>query len=298
MSAALRNAVPWWGKVGLKLLFSALPVDHRTWRRLGVFRHGNMDDPATAIGIFRLHFDRWTARRGGRPGFVMLELGPGDGLLSGVIARAFGAEASYLVDVCDDAAHAIEPFRRMAAALQASGHAAPTPPDDASFEAALAFYGMRYLTGGLASLRTVPDASVDLCWSQAVLEHVRRAEMPAVLAELRRVLKPDGIGSHVIDLQDHLGGGLNNLRFTERFWEAEWIARAGFYTNRLQARDYARLFQAAGFAPEIVGTDRWPTMPLPRRALARPFADLRDDELLVRQLDVLLFPVAMPAGHP
>jgi len=294
MTRSARNAIPWWGKLGAKLILANLGLSHGVWRRLGVFQHGAMDDPQTAIDIFRLHYDRWASRRAPQPGFVMLELGPGDGLLSGMVARAFGASASYLVDTGADAAREVEPFRRLAAALRALGHAIGDPPRDASLEAVLAHYRIHYMTDGLASLAAIAPASVDFAFSQAVLEHVRRADFAATLTALRRVLKPGGLSSHVIDLQDHLGGSLNNLRFDDWFWECDRVAGSGFYTNRLRPGDFARAFAVAGFDVETVAVERWPRLPLPRRALARAFAGLPEDELLVLQLQVILTLASAP----
>ena len=42
----------------------------------------------------------------------------------------------------------------------------------------------------------LPDDSIDVAFSSNVLEHVR--ELPALLAETRRVLKPGGIGVHIL----------------------------------------------------------------------------------------------------
>ena len=42
----------------------------------------------------------------------------------------------------------------------------------------------------------LPDASIDIAYSSNVLEHVHH--LPALLAETRRVLKPGGIGIHIL----------------------------------------------------------------------------------------------------
>lgn len=291
MTASWRNAVPWWGKVAIKLALSRLPLDRFALRRLGIFRHGEMDDPAHAIEVLRGHHALWQRVGAPRPGFVMLELGPGDGLLSGVVARAFGAARSYLVDSHDHANRDVEPFRRMAAALTVMGMDVPALPPRASIEAALTLYGIHYLTRGIDSLRALPDASVDYCWSQAVLEHVRRRDYLAILAQLRRLTRPQGLGTHVVDLRDHLGGSLNNLRFPDWFWENDRVAASGFYTNRLQLADHLRAFAEAGFSVDIVRADRWERLPLPRRALAAPFAALAEGDLLTRGFSAVLRPL-------
>ena len=34
--------VPWWGKLGIKLVLARLPVSHALWDRIGLFRHGDI----------------------------------------------------------------------------------------------------------------------------------------------------------------------------------------------------------------------------------------------------------------
>jgi len=72
--------LPWQLKIAAKIVLSRLPLSYRAWSRLRLFRHGAMDDPSSALEIFREHFNRSGIARG----FTMLELGPGDSLASAV----------------------------------------------------------------------------------------------------------------------------------------------------------------------------------------------------------------------
>lgn len=278
--------IPWYAKIAAKLVLARLPVDYRRWKKLGLFEHGHMDDPSYGERVFLRHFER--SGLAARTGFACLELGPGDSLFSALLARAHGAGGVWLVDVGDFAERDPAAYRGMARHLAARG--LPVPQDDAlrSVDAMLEACHARYLVDGLRSLRTLPDASLDFVWSQAVLEHIRRRDFDALLLELRRLLRPGAVMSHRIDLQDHLAHALNNLRVGERWWEAEWMARSGFYTNRLRFRDLLDRFEHAGFAVETVEVDRWSELPTPRRSLAAPFRDLPDEDLLVRGFDVVL----------
>ena len=67
-----------------------------------------------------------------------------------------------------------------------------------------------------------------------MLEHVRRFEFLDIQNECMRVLCADGICSHRVDLRDHLGGGINILRFSKRLWESDSFTRSGFFKNRIQ----------------------------------------------------------------
>jgi SAM-dependent methyltransferase len=145
-----------------------------------------------------------------------------------------------------------------------------------------------YMTEGLALLRTIPSASVDFVWSHAVLPYVRRGEFLAVMQELRRIQRPDGVGSHRIPIKDVIGGKLNDLRFSTRIWESSFMANSRFYTNRLRYLEMLRLFREAGFEPEVVCKICWKTLPTARRKMAKEFALLSDEDLQVSDFDVLL----------
>lgn len=285
---SLRRFVPWWARIAAKLVLARLPASYGFWHRLDLFSHGAMDDPDYAHRVFRSHFDRSPfARKGG--GYIGLELGPGDSVMSAVVAHAYGAAAWHLVDAGSFATPDPGPYRRMARRLRARGLPAPDLEESADLRAVLSACNATYGTAGLASLRALPTASIDFVWSQAVLEHVRRAEFLDTMRELHRVLQPDGVASHRIDLKDHLGAGLNNLRLSDALWERDWMgAHSGFYTNRIRFSEMCALFEQAGFAVEVLAVHRWDALPLRRGALAAPFRELGDDELRVREFDVLL----------
>jgi hypothetical protein len=122
---------------------------------------------------------------------------------------------------------------------------------------------------------------VDLVFSHAVLGHVRRSLYGETVAEMFRITKPGGISSHQIDLRDHLGGALNHLRFSAQTWEADWMARSGFYTNRFRLDEHVAAFQQAGWVSDISGLETWPSLPTPRRLLASPFKEMAEANLLV-----------------
>jgi SAM-dependent methyltransferase len=284
----MKAMVPWPVKIAGKIVLARLPVNYRAWKRLGIFEHGAMERPDYSDSVFRGHFSR--SGLAGRRGFTCLELGPGDTLFSALIARAHGAAASWLVDVGDFAERDTAPYRGMALHLAAQGLAVPAASAFGSLDDLLADCHAQYLTDGLAALRRLPSASIDFQFSQAVLEHIRRRDFADLVTELRRILRPGGVSSHRIDLRDHLGGALNNLRFPAGLWEADWFARSGFYTNRLRMSEMLATFRDAGFAVDVVAVDRWPALPTPRRHLAAAFRELSDDELLVSGFDVVLRP--------
>lgn len=286
----MSRAIPWWALIGAKIVLSRLPAGYATWRKLRLFRHGAMHDPDYALSVFEYHFAR-SGLRVGQP-FVAAEFGPGDSLSSAVIAAAHGATHTHLIDAGSFASTDVEVYRRVAARLRDKGLQPPDLSGVSDIEGVLRACRASYGCDGLASLKQLPSGSVDFLWSHAVLEHVRRREFPEFVRETRRVLAPRGLASHKVDLRDHLGGGLNNLRLPSGLWEADWFAKSGFYTNRLSEAEILRTFEEACFDVQIVAETRWPVLPIRASALAREFRNEPSESRLVEGFDLLARPKA------
>ena len=158
----------------------------------------------------------------------------------------------------------------------------PDFSDGSSIEALLEVAGSSYHPHGLQSLRKLKSGSFDLIFSQAVLEHIRRNEFEDTIRECYRLLRPGGLMSHVIDYKDHLGGALNNMRFSTNLWERDWFAAdSGFYTNRLRISEMISICSDVGFDVDVRDVRRWEYLPIKRHQLAKEFRDISDDELLV-----------------
>ena len=246
-----------------------------------------MEDPAYAYGVFKKHFDPVELQRP-CDGFVGLELGPGDSLFSGMVAHAFGASAYYLIDAGANAQTDLKYYHAMARFLEELGLKAPKIEGARSLESVLSTCGATYGTSGLASLRAVPDRSIDYIFSHTVLQHLRRAEFLETMHQLRRVLRPGGVCSHVVDLKDMLGGRLNNLRFSDTFWESHFMSKSGFYTNRIRYSEMLTLFTCAGFRVEVVEKKCWDKLPTPRSKMVDPFRHLPEEDLCVSDFAVVL----------
>jgi len=280
--------VPWWARIGVKLVLSRLPIRHDVWRRLGIFGQGEMADAAYALGVFEGHFTRAKEYATFAAGFVALELGPGDSLLSGMIASSYGASRTYLIDSGLFARDHPEARQHLEVLLRARGLAMPAIADDATVKTLCAACGTRYLTHGVDSFEEISDASVDFVWSHAVLEHVRKHDFARLVRALHRVMRPGAVASHTVDLRDHLGGGLNHLRFSDALWENRFMASAGFYTNRLGMSEMVELFAGAGFKVVLPRVSRWAELPTPARKMAAPFRRRSADDLSVNGFDVVL----------
>lgn len=287
--------LPWQVKIISKVMLSRLPLSYHFWKRLGLFDMGEMDNPAYACAVFNRHYGRAEFPRKGQ-GFVMLEIGPGDSLASGVLAHLNGARRSYLVDAGPFASPDMGVYRKLLEFLEGRGFAVAELQQLNGLEELMSRCDTVYKTGGLASLHEIPDASVDFIWSQVALEMVRLEDLEPLLRETRRVLRPGGVCSHCIDLSDLINHSLNNLRFSERVWESEFMARSGFYTNRLRPSQLLELFDRAGFEAEVVHTARWAGLPVPRGRLHPDYKRFADEELTLSEMDVILRPKEQRTG--
>jgi SAM-dependent methyltransferase len=134
----------------------------------------------------------------------------------------------------------------------------------------------------------LPNGSIDVVSSRAVLEHVRRADIAAILLEARRVLSAGGAMIHTIDHSDHFEfadksiSRINFLRFSERWWRLIGMNHLS-YQNRLRSSAYTSMAREAGFditfldaQPDPVAMKDIASLPL-----APPFCGMRKEDLAV-----------------
>jgi SAM-dependent methyltransferase len=276
----------WRLKILAKIILSRLPFGYSLWQKLGLFRHGQMDSSDYALRVFNSHVKR-ASLDGKLAGKTILELGPGDSISTSIIAAANGAK-SILVDAGDFMKRDVATYRELASILAQKNYIVPQITKGMNFKDVLAASNSEYFTEGLQSLRLIPTHSVDLIFSQAVLEHIRKYEFLDIMKEFRRILKPNGICSHQIDLKDHLGGALNNLTFSEKLWESDFFVKSGFYTNRIRFVEMLEMFKNANFHVNITHVENWNFLPTSRNQMNEIFRKFTDDELLKSSFDVIL----------
>ena len=283
---ALHRLVPWYGHIALKIAMSFIPLPYGLLRHFGVRRHGLMDEPEYAFRTAVSHLSPVIKR--GTAGFRVLELGPGDSIAGGIVSYVFGAEESVLVDEGDFVVREVSAYTRLFNLLSQKGFDVARLRAAGDFEELLDQARITLLTRGISSLEQLRSHSIDVFFSQAVLEHVRAAEFSTLASETARLLRPYGYASHEIDFRDHIGGALNNLRYSERLWESRLFLRGGFYTNRFRLSDFLRRFESAGLWCEVTHTEAWDSVPMPRNALAPAFLHYNESELCIRVARVLL----------
>lgn len=279
----------WRIKMAAKLLLARLPVPHRVWQSLRLFRHGEMDNAQYTLGIFRRHCTT-IVESGELQGATLLELGPGDGIATGLLAHLHGARSTILIDSGDFAVRSIDTYRKMLLTWSELGLETHDLVGCADFDTLCQKASIRYLTGGLDSLQGLEAGSVDFSFSHAVLEHVRKGEFARTAAALRLAHRSGGWSRHVVDLTDHLGGGLNNLRFSESLWESKLFSEAGFYTNRLRCAEMVQIFEDSGFAVELSEIRRWQQLPINREVIDESLRRWSDEELRVSGFDLEMVP--------
>ena len=269
----------WLLKIVLKIIFSRLNIPYSLWKKINIFKHGQMESFEYSRKIFEGHFrDMNEVNKIDNP--VIMEIGPGDSLFSMIYSRKYSKEKFYFLDVGDFASKNLNLYFNLQKILEKENyfsHKLKRPFK--SFENILNFYNSKYLISGLKSLRKVEDNSIDYIFSHSVMEHVRKYELKTLIEEMHRILKPNGVISHNVNYKDHLGESLNNLRFSEKIWESNLFAKSGFYTNRIPAKEMHQYFKKGGF--DLVQEDygRWEKLPISRSFLSKEFRKFTNDEL-------------------
>lgn len=114
---------------------------------------------------------------------------------------------------------------------------------------------VEYHAPGDASQTRLADRSIDVVFSNSVLEHVPPPVVDALFVEARRILADRGVMFHSVNCGDHYAyvdrtiSQLNYLRFSDEDW-AKWNNRF-LYQNRMRAYEFIDRAQAAGFVVEL-----------------------------------------------
>ena len=284
-SKKIKKLIPWYIKFGIKIILSCIPNKEVFFRSFGVYKLGDMMNPKYSLQVFTSHlknsnFDPKDS--------IILEIGPGDSISTGIIAWSMGAKKSYLIDNGNYATKDILKYKKLIQILRSSGYKKAKKLEECNnFSELLKMSNTIYLNKGLNSLRKLESNSIDFCFSQAVLEHIFYNEFSSFISELYRVQKLGGLSSHQVDLKDHLGESLNSLQFPTVIWESSLIKRSGFYTNRLRRYQLKKIFQISGFYILEIKLNKWKQIPIKRRWLFKYFKNIDEEELLIKEMYIL-----------
>lgn len=147
----------------------------------------------------------------------------------------------------------------------------------------------------------LPAASIDCAVSVETLEHIPKGDIAAILKELRRIMRPDGLVLMQIDYGDHFKGfdpsisSFNFLTYSEEDW-APFQSRFQ-YVNRLRHSEYLELFREAGFQLLVDQPDRRPPEQPILDRLAPCFRGFSEEDLFTLGSLIVCRPADLPKGN-
>lgn len=201
-------------------------------------------------------------------------------------ARCIALLADHLEHIAKAAGADIEQVRHRYALL--SSHAV----SGRGLEAATSGV-VRYHAPADATRTGLPAGSVDVVFSNSVLEHVPPRVITALYAESRRILVPGGLMFHSVNCGDHYAyvdsrlHQLHYLQYSNRAWS--FWNNAFLYQNRLRAHRFVEDASAAGF--EIVLDTAAPRSEnlarLRAMQVAPEFADIPRERLCITSVDFI-----------
>jgi len=254
---------------------------------------GAMNDLELMVGWAKEIIE--AARRGGTDiiGSELAEVGPGHSL--GLALCLLLAGASHVAAIDVEAFADLTDTQTYQAVVDRFRRSGMMREEDADL--ARLFGRLDYSVVNRDGGWPLPDESRDVVYSYFSGEHLRFPE--AVLRETHRVLRPNGLCLHVVDLRDHdprAGNWLHFLYYEPWLWEA-MHSRRGKWCNRLRAPDWRALFERYF---ELVSVEELRLEPFPkdfdRTKLATPFQKHDDQTLSISHLRVIARKPARTAG--
>lgn len=120
---------------------------------------------------------------------------------------------------------------------------------------------IQYLARVDACRTGLPDRSVDLVFSNSVLEHVPPDVIPKMCQESKRILVDTGLMYHGVNCGDHYAyfdKSITQLHYLQ-YSDADWSMwnNSFLYQNRLRAHEFLGLAEATGF--EVISTTAKPS---------------------------------------
>jgi hypothetical protein len=157
------------------------------------------------------------------------------------------------------------------------------------------YYGIDFTAPADARDTKLPTGSVDVVTSTNTLEHIPPADIASILAEIRRILAPNGLLSFQVDYQDHwsyFDSSIDVFHFL-RYPPAEWSRYNPSlnYQNRMRHAAYLKLYEDAGLQVISESREQQPEdlakiAALP--SLAEEFRSYTPEQLSVRKSFMVL----------
>jgi SAM-dependent methyltransferase len=302
---ALGMRSPWQFKVGVQFVLAHVPGGETVNNALQRW-NGSFCDAAIrgrVLGLSRClseHFDA--------TGKTIVEIGTGWDAINALMLHVFGARRVYSYDHVrhlrfDLAMNVLRQIGASTAAIAEISGIEPSVLEDrigplaraANSQELLDAAAIEYMAPGDAARTGLPDHSVDIVYSYAVLEHVSEDVIASITKEARRVLVPGGIAFHNIGEHDHYVSvdpsisKVNFLRYPEWAWSL-FVKNKISYHNRLREPDFLRIFGANGARVRDKESyiDPKDLETVKRMRLDSRFAGLTPEELAVTKTQVTL----------
>ena len=150
---------------------------------------------------------------------------------------------------------------------------------------------IHYRAPGDASRTDLQAATIDIIYSNSVLEHVPRDVIFRIFQEGARVLRAMGLAIHSVNCGDHYAyfdksiTSINYLRYTDRQWQF-WNNRL-LYQNRLRPMDFLQLARESGLDVTLARHRPKPKLlaALEKMAVAPEFKAYSAEDLCTTSID-------------
>lgn len=113
------------------------------------------------------------------------------------------------------------------------------------------YFNINYIAPLDARKTSIESNSIDFILSNATMEHIPQKDLPDIMKESYRIMKPGGIMSNVIDYRDHWSffdnsiSVYNYLQYSDKEWRK--LNPSIMYQNRMRHSDYIKIISEAGF---------------------------------------------------
>jgi len=143
--------VPWQAKIIAKIILARLPFQYSFWKKIGIFKHGSMDNSDYAINVFNKHLKK-TNMHGKLKGKVVLELGVGDSIATALLCYANECRA-ILVDSGNYVTKDLGSYTTLIKKLKIAGLPVPDISKSKNIDDILESCNAQYYTNGLQDLK-------------------------------------------------------------------------------------------------------------------------------------------------
>ena len=113
------------------------------------------------------------------------------------------------------------------------------------------YFKIKYIAPLDARETGIESNSIDFILSNATMEHIPQKDLPEIMKESYRIMKPGGIMSNVIDYRDYWSffdnsiSVYNFLQYSEKEWKK--LNPSIMYQNRMRHSDYIKIINDTGF---------------------------------------------------